>query len=132
MRNRYFSCYLKVAFLLQNQESLFLLNFLAQQAVPVVVSWCFCIFSIFSNFLGSGAIPSFEMEYPKKLTLSTGFELDIFSLIVKQFFTLSILDCKHSLVELLLGSSIDQHIVLTNHSTSDSFECSFDAILEES
>ena len=36
MRNRYFSCYLRVAFLLQNQESFFRKNYLGQQTIRVV------------------------------------------------------------------------------------------------
>ena len=49
--------------------------------------------------MGFSAISSFEMNYPKELTLLTGFELD--SRIDKKNFTLLKLDCKHSLVKIV-------------------------------
>ena len=130
MRNRYFSCYLRVAFLLQNHESFFRKNFASPTKVCFELFVVSCCFSIFLTCFGSGAILSSEMVSPKKLTLSTGFELDFFSSKVRYFSRSQLLTASF-FYQLFVGSSIHQHIALKDHNTFEYFECSFDAILED-
>ena len=113
MRNRFFSCYLQVAFLFQNQESFFRKKF----ASPINDSSCLLLVGAFAflkkifNMLRSGAVSSFEMDYPKQATLMTGFELVFFSLILKFFL------CSLLLTASILLSNCSMVVPYTNTSS---------------
>ena len=102
MRSRYFLCSLRVAFLVAKSGT----NTLAKFCEPnkrfelFVVNLCYCIFYFFSKIGNWLLFPLFK--WSTAITLSTGIELDFFSLIIKFFlrsrlFTESIFLSKSSL-----------------------------------